>query len=86
MYGYIVWDSGIIKCTFPCFNLVENTRKRNATTAVFIQMSFQFDLFPKVLSQLPLSLLNKVIVSVTSTNEDLTFGLVESELEEDWGV
>ena len=49
-------------------------------------MSFQFDLFPKVLSQLRLSHLNTVIMSVTPTNEDLTFGLVESELEEDWGM
>ena len=49
-------------------------------------MSFQFDLFPKVLSQLRLSHLNTVIMSVTPTNEDLTLVLVNRELSVDWGI
>ena len=75
-----MWCSGIIKCTFPCLKLVENTYGKNAATADFVSMSFHFDLFLKVLSQLALSLLNIVIMSLTPTNEDLTFVLVERNL------
>ena len=70
-----MWCSGIMKCTFPCLKLAD-----------FVSISFYFDLFLKVLSQLTLSLLSTVILSVTPTNVELTFVLVERKLLVDRGI
>ena len=50
------------------------------------QSVFYFDFFLKGLSQLILTILNTVIMSVTPINEDVTFVLVERNLLVDWGI